>query len=170
MTDPDNPITQRSDSRTPRQTHIPSSRRLRMRWLGGSEDGQTVVEVALVLPVLLLVLFGVVEFGLSLNAANNETQVANEIARFATVNEDPSTKSLAEWGKTHIDSKALSGQTVCISFPNKTANIGDPVEVKISGTMSWLPILKLKTTSSTVEGKAVMRLEASPSTFKEECA
>lgn len=146
-----------------------SGRTLHACRIGCCERGQALVEVALVLPVLLLVMFGVVEFGLSLNAANNETQVANEIARFATVNEDPSTKSLAEWGKTHIDSKVLSGQTVCISFPANSTNIGAPVEVTIKGTMSWLPILKVGATS-TVEGKAVMRLEAPPSTYKAECA
>jgi Flp pilus assembly protein TadG len=133
------------------------------------ERGQALVEFALVLPILLLVIFGIIQFGLAFNSANDETHLANEVARYATVNENPSSETLQKWGKSQADSKALSGQTVCISFPNGTSNVGDPVEVKVSGTIKWLPILKLAAASTTIEGKADMRLEAPPSTYKAGC-
>lgn len=134
------------------------------------ERGAALVEFALILPILLLLVFGIIQFGLALNSANDETHLANEVARYATVNENPSGKSLQEWAKSQADSKALSSQTVCISFPNGTSNIGDPVEVKVSGNIQWLPVLKLKTTKTTIEGKADMRLEAPPTAYKAGCA
>jgi Flp pilus assembly protein TadG len=135
------------------------------------ERGAALVEFALVVPVLLMVLFGIVQFGLALNSQNDETHLANEVARYATVNEDPSTKSLQEWGKSQVDTpKVLSSQTVCINFPSGTSNVGDPVEVTVKGTINWLPVLKLKTASTSIEGKAYMRLEAPPSTYKAGCA
>jgi Flp pilus assembly protein TadG len=139
------------------------------------EDGQAVVELALVLPLLLLILFGIAQFGLALNAASDETHLANEVARYAVVNEDPSKEALAAWGKSQADSSALSGQTVCITFPTNgvtgtSKQIGDPVEVVVKGTMSWLPIIKLKAASTVVEGKARMRLETAPTSYGKECA
>jgi Flp pilus assembly protein TadG len=139
---------------------------------GGPADerGQAMVEFALLLPILLLLVFGIVQFGLALNSANDETHLANEVARYAIVNEDPSAETLQKWAKSQADSKALSGQTVCISFPKGTSNVGDPVEVKVSGTIKWLPILKLEVASTVVEGKADMRLEAPPTAYKAGCA
>jgi Flp pilus assembly protein TadG len=134
------------------------------------EDGQTAAELALLLPILLLLVFGIVQFGLALNSANDETHLANEVARYAAVNEDPSPEALQKWAKSQADSKALSGQLVCISFPKGTSNVGDPVEVKVTGTMKWLPVLKLAAASTVVEGKADMRLEAAPTNYKAGCA
>lgn len=134
-----------------------------------SADGQALVEFALVLPMLLMLVFGIAQFGLALNSANDETHLANEVARYATVNENPGgSTTLTAWGKSQADSKALSGQTVCITFP-KGKQVGDPVEVIVKGTISWLHVLGLATPSSKIEGKAVMRLEV-PSTAGDECA
>jgi Flp pilus assembly protein TadG len=153
--------------------HEPS-RRLRgiaaARAIGTAEHGQALVELALVLPILLLLVVGIAKFSLALNSANDETHLANEVARYASVNEDPSPEALQKWAKNQADSKALTGQLVCISFPKGTSNVGDPVEVKVTGTMKWLPILKLKVASSTVEGKADMRIEAPPSKYSAGCA
>jgi Flp pilus assembly protein TadG len=124
-------------------------------------NGAALVEFALVLPVVLLVLFGIIQFGLALNSANDETHLANEVARYVTVNQDPSSESLQKWAKRQVDSNALSAQKVCISFPSG-ATVGNPVEVKVYGTIKWLPLLKLKSASTVVEGKAFMRLEAEP--------
>lgn len=50
-----------------------------------NEQGQAVVEMALVLPVLLLILFGIVEFGRVFNAYLVVTQAAREGARLGAV-------------------------------------------------------------------------------------
>jgi Flp pilus assembly protein TadG len=137
-----------------------------------AQEGAALVELALVLPMLLLLLFGIVQFGLGLNVTNDATHVANEVARYATVNEDPGGKveSLQEWARKQLNSNALTQREaeVCISFPNG-ATIGNPVEVKVRGQISWFPLLKLKVASTPVEGKADMRLEAVPSTYEAGC-
>ena len=140
--------------------------------LAAESRGAALVEFALVLPILLVLLFGIAQFGLAINSANDETHLANEVARYATVDENPAaakSESLQEWGKKQADSKALTGQTVCISFPNGTG-FGAPVEVKITGTINWFPVLRLKVARTVIEGKADMRLERAPSAYKAGCA
>jgi TadE-like protein len=51
--------------------------------------GTALVEMALVLPVLLLLLFGMLDFGKALNAWIDETHLANEAARIAAVSYCP---------------------------------------------------------------------------------
>ena len=52
----------------------------------GNEDGQALVEFALVVPLLLIFILGIVDFGLAYNYQNDETHLANEAIRFAVVN------------------------------------------------------------------------------------
>jgi hypothetical protein len=53
---------------------------------------------------------------------------------------------------------------VCIGFPNATSNVGDPVEVRVSTTYKWLPIIgdEISILQTTISGKATMRIEARP--------
>jgi Flp pilus assembly protein TadG len=143
-----------------------------LRALVAGEGGQALVEVALVLPILLLFIVGVATLALAENSHNDETHLANEIARYASVNENPSkTEALQTWAKNQADNKALRERgKVCITFPKGTSNVGDPVQVTLTYVVNWLPVLKLKVASSTVEGKAVMRLEAPPSNYSAGCA
>lgn len=131
--------------------------------------GGALVEFALVLPILLVVLFGIAQFGLALNSASDETHVANEIARYAIVNENPGgAETLQAWGKKQLDQAALKTGAVCVSFPSGTEP-GAPVKVEVTSTTKWLPILKLKVASTTVKGVAYMRLEAPPTKYGAGC-
>jgi len=51
------------------------------------ERGATAVEFALLLPMLLLLVFGIVDFGRALNAQITLTQAAREGARLAALNQ-----------------------------------------------------------------------------------
>src|SRR5207253_9556854 len=53
------------------------------------ERGVALIEFALVLPLLLLILFGMIDFGKAFNYWNDETHLANEAARYAVVNKNP---------------------------------------------------------------------------------
>ena len=133
--------------------------------------GQALAEFALVLPILLLVLFGILEFGLALNTESDETHLANEVARYAIINENPGgAEELQQWAKKQGDNNFLtsSGQ-VCVSFP-EGAEAGKPVKVEATSTIKWLPILNLKAASSTLKGTAYMRLEAPPTNYKAGCS
>jgi TadE-like protein len=135
-----------------------------------AEDGQALVEFALVLPVLLMLVFGIIQFGLALNSANDETHLANEVARYATVNEDPGgAETLQAWGLKQADQNALKSEAeLCITFPSGT-EVGDPVRVEVKSITNWLPILKLKVTRTPVTGTAYMRLEAPPTKYGAGC-
>lgn len=52
-------------------------------------DGQALVEFALVAPILLLILFAIFDVGKALNYLNDETNLANITARYASVVNDP---------------------------------------------------------------------------------
>src|SRR5438270_9084865 len=64
---------------------VPSCRLADVRRTLAEESGTAVVEFALVGVVFFVLLFGVTQFGLALNSANDETHLANEVARYAAV-------------------------------------------------------------------------------------
>jgi hypothetical protein len=136
-----------------------------------SERGQALAEFVLVLPILLLVLFGIVQFGLALNSENDETHIANEVARYAIINENPGgAETLQQWAKNQGDNGFLKGNgKVCISFPEGAA-AGKPVKVEATSAINWLPILNIDTLSTTLKGTAYMRLETVPSAYKAGCS
>jgi len=60
-----------------------------------SEQGQDLVEFALLLPLLLLMLLGIIEFGIAVFDYNSIANLGREIARFGSVH--PSTDALDEF-------------------------------------------------------------------------
>jgi Flp pilus assembly protein TadG len=138
---------------------------------GAAEDGQALVELVLVLPVLLLVVMGILWFGRALNYTQDETRLTNVAARYAAVDQVPpgAGSSLAEWLRSQADTEELKNGTgdvegppkVCVKYPDGKAGVGDPVEVRMSATFRWLPLLKVGA-SSTIAGSATMRIEVPP--------
>ena len=140
-----------------------------------SERGAALVEFALVLPILVVLLFGMLEFGKLFNYWIDETHLASEGARWAVVNNVPSGSSLHQSILDQADSNELrSGAYVCISFPNGgTPKVGDPVQVDMS-YQAGVPVVSglLNTffggsmpTSIKVKGSSTMRLEALPTSY-----
>src|SRR5207245_7628740 len=95
---------------------VPRRLRAALRTRVADERGQALPEFVLVLPILLLVLFGIVQFGLALNSTNDETHLANEVARYAIINENPGgAEALQQWAKQQGDNNFLTGSgTICI--------------------------------------------------------
>jgi|GEM_PF-699514 len=147
-----------------------------LRVAAHAQHGQALVEFALVLPILLALAFGITEFALALNTQGEETHIASEIARFAVVNQNPGeaeSKSLAQWGIGQLHDKALQNGTkseICVTFPAGEQE-GDPVEVKVKSTVSWLPFPKLPKGFASTElvGSATMRLETAPTAYAPGC-
>ena len=136
------------------------------------DSGQAIVEFALVIPVLLVVVIGIVSFGRAMNYDEQETHLVNEVARYAAVNQVPAGASgtLGQWVRSQADSRELTNGTgsvtgtpqVCVSFPNGTDNVGDPVKISMSFDFSWVPFLKLSATSTAIARSATMRIEVPP--------
>ncbi|HEY4976151.1 MAG TPA: TadE/TadG family type IV pilus assembly protein [Gaiellaceae bacterium] len=143
----------------------------------GSESGTAVVEFAVVLPLLLLIVFGIVDFGRALNYTNNATHIASEGARWAVVDSNPGapSQSLQRYLAGQADSsEMMDNATVCVSFPNGGApQAGDPVEVTVAVSFNWTPYISNTvfggSPTSTFTGKAVMRLERPPSSYGTGC-
>ena len=55
------------------------------------ERGQNMVEMALLLPVLLVLVFGVIEFARGYNYSDQTSQIANETARWIIVDRNDET-------------------------------------------------------------------------------
>lgn len=144
-------------------------------------DGTALVELALVLPLLLVLLLGMIDFGKAFNAWIDETHLSNEAARLAAVNSSAGASlpgKLQQYIQEQVDTAELkSGRVsdsyapaqapvkVCLSFPNGTQNPGDPVKVTVSVTYEWLNYLSTRVSlgATPITGSATMRLEQRPS-------
>ena len=142
------------------------------------EDGVALTEFALVLPVVLVLVFGVISFGKALTYWLDLTRIANEGARWAAVNQYPGcpltdapgacTPTLQSYLASRITSDELrtggsqevpDGATVRICTP-PDSSVGDPVTVTVETTYNWLPFVNAG--GITLAGSSTMRLEHSP--------
>jgi Flp pilus assembly protein TadG len=65
-----------------------SAMRIIRRVWDSSERGQELVEFALILPLLLLLLFGIIEFGIVVYRYNLIAHMGREVARYGSINPD----------------------------------------------------------------------------------
>jgi Flp pilus assembly protein TadG len=136
-----------------------------------SESGQSAVEFALVLPLLVIVLLGIVDFGFAFTYWNDTQQLANSTARYAAVGRSPGSGTLQTAMLQGVDSQTLrSGGTrqipdplkICVHYPSGPVK-GAPVEVRVYTRYSFMPLPYVGDVGSTqIGGKAVMRLETVP--------
>ncbi len=146
-------------------------------------------ELALVMPILLLLLLGLIDFGKAINYWIDETHLANEGARLAVVNNNPGSglptpKNLQQYLLSQADSAELHGDvtgtqrtrhgaTVAVCFYNvstgsstSSPTVGDTVEVIVRYDYNWLRGFPfLGSPSTTITGRSAMRLEAVPTNY-----
>jgi Flp pilus assembly protein TadG len=151
------------------------------------DTGAALVEFALVVPLLVLLLFGITEFGRALNYWIDETHLANEAARFAAVNRNPGAPlTLQQYIRSQANTEELrdgddadpsgvptAGRAkVCITFPTADLKVGEPVEAKVTARFNWLPLIgeSLGVPSTTITGRATMRLETRPTNYAAGCS
>jgi Flp pilus assembly protein TadG len=146
------------------------------------------VEFALVLPLLILLLIGFLQFGIAMNAKIDSTHLTAEGTRYIVVNQNPgltepglNPATMQSYIRSRADSSALKGATVCISYPTNaetatSGKVGDPVKVTMSRPFSILPFVNAKNvrflpgvTTVTVTSEATMRLEALPTKVPAGC-
>src|SRR4051794_37677640 len=140
-----------------------------------SESGQAAIEYALVLPVVVIVLLAIVDFGFAFNFWNNEQELAGATARYAVVGRNPGPGATLQASmRTTLVSNALknggtnsipSAATICVTFPDGRG-VGKPVTVEVSTSYHWIPFLPYlpDRAAVTLTGKATMRQETTPST------
>jgi Flp pilus assembly pilin Flp len=162
------------------------------RWgRAAEESGTALVELALVLPLVMVLMLGMVDFGKAFNSWIDETHLANEAARLAAVNYVPAggwsadgctdanpNVCLARYIQRQADTGELktgrsgdefsptqNAARICISYPVGAATtLGDPVQVTVEVRYHWLRYLtrQISLLATPIVGKATMRLEALP--------
>jgi Flp pilus assembly protein TadG len=89
---------------------------------GGSADrGATVVEFALLLPLLLLIVLGIIDFGRILNAQVTLTQAAREGARLVALGQ-PNVQSRTQAAATGLSPVGVSIQSACATGAGPGSN------------------------------------------------
>jgi Flp pilus assembly protein TadG len=129
---------------------------------GGRDKGANLVEFAILAPLLILLVLGIVEFGWLFSQNNDVKHGAREGARAAAVNQGDNALLLART----CDSMDLTSNIVTVQFTDgANGEVGDAATVSVVATPASLTGLGLiealmpSTLSSTIE----FRLEQSSS-------
>lgn len=120
------------------------------------------------LPVLLLLVFGIFYFSLFMNYSNDETHLASEAARFAAVNSNPGSgggQTLQQYvlaqapgGLTSANGDVTSPAKLYLYFPTgSSGKAGDALRACVTATIKFLPLFGLA--NQTITQTATMRLE-----------
>lgn len=144
---------------------LPSRNPSRSRSLLKDRSGQALVELALVTPILLLLILGVVEFSRAWNAHQVLTNTAREALRSAVV-DDPTfsqEKMYSRIGES-LSLASLDPSLVEVSFDGWRAGTGNPAKIKLRYPFQFTflaPLFELSTgkRSVTLTTTFVMRNE-----------
>jgi Flp pilus assembly protein TadG len=119
--------------------------------------GQSIIEFALVLPILLMVLFGITEFGRAIMVKNILHTASREGARLAAVS--PVSDSLSVKGRVEevLDAANIDAETIIIEFSPADKS----VKVTVTSVFEVLSggIAKPFVGTYTLKGTTVMRYE-----------
>lgn len=121
------------------------------------------MEFAIVLPILLLLILGILCFGSLEDYSNQITQLSEEGVRWAAVNDNPSTTS--QTLQQYIQSQLAAGDltvtasNVYLYYPTGSSNtIGDSVRACIVATVQY-PFVGFAGANSTIVQSSTMRIE-----------
>jgi len=122
-------------SPNPRAARAAPLKRARIASLRRDQRGAAATEMALVMPFALLLLAGIVEFGMLFFLQNNMVRIANDIVRRIAVGELTGTEAVTEaesrlagWSATFtvtVDAPTANDVRMAISVPVKDAAILD---------------------------------------------
>jgi Flp pilus assembly protein TadG len=123
--------------------------------------GTAVVEFAVVAPLFILLVFGMIEFGRMIMVQQIMTNASREGTRRAII--EGSTQTEVENLVTnYLDNASVPGATVTVT-PSDLSNVGfgDPVSVSVSipfNTVSWIPS-PMYLEDATLQASTVMQAE-----------
>ena len=108
------------------------------------------VEFAIITPLLLLLVFGIIEFGRAYNAQNTLTHAAREGAREYAISQDPlAGEATAKAAATSLDSSLITA-TLSACDPGLPASI--TLEYPFQLRIAFFPV-----TNFTMQSQGVMR-------------
>jgi Flp pilus assembly protein TadG len=125
--------------------------------------GTAVVEFALVAPLFILLVFGILEYGRMVMVQQILTNATREGAR-AAVLDGATGDSVTTKVNTYLNGASMPNATVTVNPSNPSAAaLGDPVTVTAQltfGQVSWLPSPMYISGSQVLQSNCVMRREA----------
>jgi len=107
----------------------PVKKRIQIR----SQQGQTMTEFALVLPVLALILFAVIQFGIVFNNYITLTDATRAGARKAAVSRQDANRNSDVVTAVRSSASGLTASKLSVPPPTSTWNSGDDVTVTDGG-------------------------------------
>lgn len=121
------------------------------------EEGTALIEFALVLPVLMLILMGIIYFGRYINYTNNATGLASSAARAASINSNPGASSgltLQAYYEQQASPELAKGSSdvsavkVYVYYPSgSTGALGQPVRACVTSNVNFIPLLGISQTT-----------------------
>lgn len=125
-----------------------------------SEDGQAVIEFALVLPLLVAFIMLIAGMGRLFNAYNDLNQMAADGARFAAVGNYPGNSALLATGDTPVSRAAAISVTGAVGG---ACVVGGTVRVTASKSVPLLPMPGIASIAPiAIAGRSEMRVERCP--------
>ena len=132
------------------------------------ERGQALVEFALIAPLFLVIVVGVIQFGIGLNYWLDLNRIANQGARWAVVNKYPGCNGTPPCSPTleefleqdQVLSSGIDPDAEICFVESATGAVGEPVRVRIRHEFGFLAILDMASIS--LKGEATMRIEQPP--------
>lgn len=105
------------------------------------EDGQAVVELALILPILIMILCGIIDFGWIFTNQNIIDNASREGARYAIVHSTDAA-AIKTYTKAMVPENISDSLAVTVTFSNPlTPNQGDVTVAVEGGVMALTPIV-----------------------------
>lgn len=124
-----------------------------------NEKGQALVEFAIILPILLLIVLGILQFGMLINSYLTISNSAREGARLGIVGgTNTDIQNVILKTSPNLDSKSL---LISITPSNGSRNSGDTLTVKITYNYNLtVPIISsLFNNNVTLNAQTSMRIE-----------
>jgi Flp pilus assembly protein TadG len=132
----------------------PVKKRIQIR----NEQGQAMTEFALVLPVLALILFAVIQFGIVFNNYITLTDATRAGARKAAVSRDDPNRDADVMAAVRSSATDLDGSKLSVSPPSSTWDSGTDVTVTASYPYS-ISLLGLVVKSGQLSSTTTERVE-----------
>lgn len=148
-----------SPIRTPEVPAVPQSRLRSSSRVG--ERGAVAVEFAIVVPVLIMILLGIIEFGLAFNSQLEVTNAAREGARSMVIRNSVSAADAAAEAATPGLSPALTSSEIAFSFTaadgSTTTQCGPGITASATISYPYAFLTGWFGTGYTQTGKAAMK-------------
>lgn len=152
-----------------------AARAFARRSLARDERGVVSIEFALVLPLLLVVIFAIVDLSRAFSYKADANQIAANGARFAAVDNNPGGGSLQDYLRLQAETQELrEGGSKAITDPIQVCietnggTVGEPVTVTTTFTFKTHALLG--GIEKEIKGEATMRIERPPTTYADGCS